>query len=61
MRVLQAIVLPLKSGLSRLLALLEQPLYAMRLNREEIAERRRDRDEGAEEAYLWCWQHRGFW
>ncbi|MBV2143863.1 hypothetical protein KUG47_10185 [Falsochrobactrum sp. TDYN1] len=42
-------------------AWLEKPWTGMKLNAEEIAERRRNRLERGEHNFLWCWQHRGFW
>ncbi|MCX2697724.1 MULTISPECIES: hypothetical protein [Ochrobactrum] len=40
---------------------LAQPWGKMKLNAEEIAERRRHRLDRGEQSFLWCWQHRGFW
>ncbi|PWL17683.1 hypothetical protein DKP76_07855 [Falsochrobactrum shanghaiense] len=52
-------------GMKKLLrsatAWLEHPWTGMKLNAEEIAERRRNRLERGEHNFLWCWQHRGFW
>lgn len=42
-------------------ACLERPWNEMKLNAEEIAERRRSKGERGEHNFLWCWQHRGFW
>lgn len=42
-------------------AWLERPWNEMKLNAEEIAERRRSKGERGEYSFLWCWQHRGFW
>lgn len=42
-------------------AFFEKPWSEMKLNADEIAERRRSRLEASEQNLLWCWQHRGFW
>ncbi len=60
MRTLRLLVAKVTDAILRVPAFLEQPWRAMKLNAEEIAERRRNRLDG-ERNFLWCWQHRGFW
>ncbi|ASV86538.1 hypothetical protein [Ochrobactrum quorumnocens] len=60
-RKLQLLVHGAKDTMLRITAYLEQPWRGMKLNAEEIAERRRSRLERGEQNFLWCWQHRGFW
>lgn len=60
-RKFQLLIKSLKSSVLSVMASLEQPWRGMKLNAEEIAERRRSRAERGEQNFLWCWQHRGFW
>lgn len=60
-QVLQSLALRTKQAAVRVAAFLEQPWREMKLNAEEIAERRRNRLDRGEHNFLWCWQHRGFW
>ncbi|MBC2885861.1 hypothetical protein H7Q97_10685 [Ochrobactrum sp. CM-21-5] len=60
-RNLQWLASGLKNAVMSIPAFFEQPWREMKLNAEEIAERRRNRLERGEHNFLWCWQHRGFW
>lgn len=51
----------LKTCVLQVTAFFEKPWSRIKLNSEEIAERRRNRLEANEQNLLWCWQHRGFW
>ncbi|TPF76752.1 hypothetical protein FHY56_04485 [Brucella gallinifaecis] len=59
--IFQTLMRSLKSAVQAVMASLEQPWHDMKLSADEIAERRRNRLEGGEQNFLWCWQHRGFW
>lgn len=39
----------------------DQPWQKMKLNAEELAERRQNKRALGEQNYLWCWKHRGLW
>ncbi|MBC8717172.1 MULTISPECIES: hypothetical protein [Brucella/Ochrobactrum group] len=60
-RKFQLLIKSLKSCVSSVFASLEQPWRGMKLNAEEIEQRRRNRLDKGEQNFLWCWQHRGFW
>ncbi|ARY05860.1 hypothetical protein [Brucella melitensis] len=61
MRILRLLAVNMMDAILRISAFLERPWCAMKLNAEEIAERRRSRLECGEQNFLWCWQRRGFW
>ncbi|WP_183656214.1 hypothetical protein [Brucella daejeonensis] len=60
-RTVRLFVVRAKNAVLRVPAFLEQPWREMKLNADEIAARRRNRLDGGEDSFLWCWQHRGFW
>ncbi|MFC0244366.1 hypothetical protein ACFOLL_02210 [Falsochrobactrum ovis] len=61
MRKLKLVCDRAKKALLAVTACLARPWNEMKLNAEEIANRRRSRGERGQHNFLWCWQHRGFW